>query len=79
MSYYTLKDGEKLYYEDRGHGPDTLIMMHGWTSTHDVYAKPMELLQEQARGGSRGQLAASQVIVAGLDNLCTVGNLVDAR
>ena len=49
MSYFTLKDGEKLYYEDRGHGPDTLIMMHGWTSSHDVYAKPMELLQGQAR------------------------------
>ena len=49
MSYFTLRDGEKLYYEDRGQGPDTLIMMHGWTSTHDVYAKPAELLQEQAR------------------------------
>ena len=49
MSYYTLKDGEKLYYEDIGHGPDTLILMHGWTSTHDVYAKSVELLQEQAR------------------------------
>ena len=62
MSYFTLKNGEKLYYEDKGNGPDTLIMMHGWTSTHDVYAKPVELLQEQARciiydhrghGGSR--------------------------
>ncbi len=49
MSYYTLRDGERLYYEDRGHGTDTLIMMHGWTSTHDVYVKPMKLLQEQAR------------------------------
>jgi pimeloyl-ACP methyl ester carboxylesterase len=49
MSYYTLTDGERLYYEDKGHGPDTLIMMHGWTSSHDVYVKPMKLLQEQAR------------------------------
>ena len=49
MSYYTLKDGQKLYYEDKGQGPDTLIMMHGWTSTHDIYVKPTEVLQEQAR------------------------------
>lgn len=49
MSYFTLSDGQKLYYEDRGQGPDTLIMLHGWTSTHDVYTKPAELLQGQAR------------------------------
>ena len=29
MSYFTLKNGEKLYYEDKGNGPDTLVMMHG--------------------------------------------------
>ncbi len=49
MSYFTLKDGEKLYYEDKGNGPETLIMMHGWTSTHEIYEKPAELLQQQAR------------------------------
>ena len=49
MSYFTLKDGDRLYYEDRGQGPNTLIMMHGWTSSHDVYVKPTEILQEQAR------------------------------
>ena len=49
MSYFTLKSGEKLYYEDKGQGPDTLVMMHGWTSTHDVYLKPVETLQKQAR------------------------------
>ncbi len=49
MSYFTLKNGERLYYEDKGHGPDTLIMMHGWTSSHEIYLKPVETLQEQAR------------------------------
>ena len=49
MSYFTLKSGEKLYYEDRGQGPDTLIMMHGWTNSHEVYLKPVEMLQKQAR------------------------------
>ena len=49
MSYFTLKSGEKLYYEDRGQGPDTLVMMHGWTSSHEIYLKPVEALQKQAR------------------------------
>ena len=49
MSYYTLKSGEKLYYEDKGQGPDTVVMMHGWTSSHDIYEKPVELLQDKAR------------------------------
>ncbi len=49
MSYFSLKDGQRLYYEDKGHGPDTLIMMHGWTSSHDIYLKPVESLQDQAR------------------------------
>ena len=49
MSYYTLSDGNKLYYEDIGHGPKTLIMMHGWTSTHEIYEKPAQMLKEQAR------------------------------
>ena len=49
MSYFTLKDGQKLYYEDKGHGDETLIMMHGWTSSHEIYVQPAESLQEQAR------------------------------
>ena len=49
MSYFTLKSGEKLYYEDRGQGSETLVMMHGWTSTHEVYLKPVEILQKHAR------------------------------
>jgi len=63
MSYFFLKDGQRLYYEDKGHGPETLVMMHGWTSSHDIYRKPVEeTLQDQARcilydhrghGGSR--------------------------
>lgn len=49
MSEFTLKNGEKLYYEDRGQGPETLIMMHGWTSSHDIYVKPSEMLESRAR------------------------------
>lgn len=39
MSYLTLSDGQKLYYEDKGRGPDTLVMLHGWTSSHEVYSQ----------------------------------------
>ena len=49
MSYFTLSSGEQLYYEDKGHGPETIVMMHGWTSSHEIFLKPVEALQEQAR------------------------------
>lgn len=49
MSYFTLKNGENLYYEDIGKGPETLIMMHGWTSTHDVFEEPVTRLKDKAR------------------------------
>ncbi len=49
MSYFTLKNGEQLYYEDVGNGPETLIMMHGWTSSHDIYEEPVSKLKDKAR------------------------------
>ena len=49
MSYFTLKSGEKLFYEDTGSGNDTVIMLHGWTSSHFVYTEPVYLLREKAR------------------------------
>ncbi|MDO4806489.1 MAG: alpha/beta hydrolase [Coriobacteriales bacterium] len=48
-AYFTLANGEKLYYEDTATGNDVLVMMHGWTSTHAVYDKPVELLKGKAR------------------------------
>lgn len=49
MSYFTLNNGEKLYYEDTGSGLETLVMMHGWTSSHEIYEKPVSILKEKAR------------------------------
>ena len=49
MSYFTLKNGEKLYYEDTGKGPETLIMMHGWSSSHEIYEEPISTLKQKAR------------------------------
>ena len=48
MSYFELKDGMKLYYEDTGSG-DPVILMHGWTSSHNIFVKPAEKLSEKAR------------------------------
>ena len=47
--YFTLSNGEKLYYEDTGTGSETLIMMHGWSSSHEVYELPVSLLKDRAR------------------------------
>ncbi len=49
MSYFKLKNGEKLYYEDVGKGKDTLVMLHGWTSSRYIYTEPMSLLKDNAR------------------------------
>ena len=49
MAFFALKNGEQLYYEDIGNGPETLIMMHGWTSSHDIFAEPVSKLKDKAR------------------------------
>lgn len=49
MSYFILKNGEKLYYEDVGNGPETLVMLHGWTSSHDIFEEPVSKLKQKAR------------------------------
>lgn len=49
MACFTLSNGESLYYEDAGSGDQILVMLHGWTSSHEVFAKPVELLQDKVR------------------------------
>lgn len=49
MSFFTLSNGEKLYYEDIGSGSETLVMMHGWTSSHEVYEEAVSKLKDRAR------------------------------
>ena len=81
--YFTLKNGEKLYYEDTGSGPETLVMMHGWTSSHEVYAKPAEMLKDKARciiydhrghGGSKdanSERPTMEILASDLNELIT--------
>lgn len=43
-----MKNNDGLYYEEHGNGKP-VVMMHGWTSTHDVFSKPVSLLSGKAR------------------------------
>ena len=49
MSYFTLKNGEKLYYLDTGRGEQTIVMLHGWTSSHEVFAPTVPEISKKAR------------------------------
>ena len=49
MSYFNLSNGEKIYYEDTGKGDNTIVMMHGWSSTHEVFAEAVPKISENAR------------------------------
>lgn len=81
MAYFTLSNGEKLYYEDTVDGEQTLVMLHGWTSSHEVYAKPVELLRDKVRcvtydhrghGGSKdanGEQVTMQTLASDLHEL----------
>ena len=49
MSYFTLKNGEQLYYEDTGGSDRTIVMLHGWSSTHEVFASAVQMISKAAR------------------------------
>ena len=49
MSYFELKNGEQLYYEDVGTGPETIIMLHGYNSSHNRYSIPVSRLKDKLR------------------------------
>ena len=49
MSDFTLRNGEKIYYEDTGRGDRTIVMLHGWTSSHEVYAPVVPQISQYAR------------------------------
>ena len=63
MAAFKLSNGEELYYEEIGNGEETVVMMHGWTSSSEIYKAPAERLKDKARfiiydhrghGGSKG-------------------------
>ena len=38
MSYFTLSNGEQICYEDTETGEQTIVMLHGWTSSQDIFS-----------------------------------------
>jgi len=49
MAAFKLSNGEELYYEEIGNGKETVVMMHGWTSSSEIYKAPAEQLKDKAR------------------------------
>lgn len=49
MSYFTLSNGEQLYYEDTEKGEQTIVMLHGWSSSHEVYEPVVPAISKKAR------------------------------
>lgn len=49
MSYFSLKNGEQLYYEDTGSGDETIVMLHGWVSSRRVFAPAIPAIRRAAR------------------------------
>lgn len=49
MSYFDLSNGERIWYEDTGTGERTIIMMHGWTSSHEVFSPCVPEISRNAR------------------------------
>lgn len=88
MSYFTLKNGMQLYYEEHGEG-QPVILMHGWTSTHAVYSEPVQKLGAKARfisydhrghGGSKaanGEPVTMETLASDLNELIQGLGLTD--
>ena len=49
MAYFVLKSGERLYWEDTGRGDKTVLMLHGWISTHKVFSRSVPAISKAAR------------------------------
>lgn len=49
MNYFKLKNGERLCYEETGSGDNTVVMMHGWSSSKKVFREPASMLKNDAR------------------------------
>ncbi len=49
MSYFMLGNGERLYYQDTEKGKHTIVMLHGWTSNHEVFDPVVSEVSKKAR------------------------------
>ena len=49
MAYFVLNNGERLYWKDTGRGEKTILMLHGWISTHKVFSRSVPAISKAAR------------------------------
>lgn len=49
MSYLSLGGDEQIYYEDTGKGDRTAVLLHGWSSSHEVFDPVVKKLRKKAR------------------------------
>ncbi len=49
MSSLELSNGEKIYYEETGKGENTIVMLHGWSSSHLVFEQVVPEIGKKAR------------------------------
>ena len=49
MSFFTTASGVRLRLSDRGAGPDTIVLVHGWKGSHRLWDHAIERLQERHR------------------------------
>lgn len=45
----TLLDGKKVFYESRGQGAETLLLIHGWAADHSFFQGQLDGLSKQMR------------------------------
>src|SRR5690242_18821717 len=46
MSFLETPDGTRLRYVDRGEGPDTVVLVHGWKGSHRKWDPAVHRLAE---------------------------------
>ena len=49
MAFFSLKNDGQLYYEDTGKGSETILLLHGWISTHKVFTRVIPAISATAR------------------------------
>jgi non-heme chloroperoxidase len=49
MSFLTAPDGARLRFSDRGEGPETIVLVHGWKGSHRLWDPAVQRLAGEFR------------------------------
>lgn len=89
MAMLTLPDGGRLHIKDTGMGRHVVVMVHGWSSTQRVYAKPVILMRGKLRcitydqrghgrsRGASGEHVTTETLASDLQELLVSLGLTD--